>query len=259
MRKFIGSSSIYSLCNANFLEECSESLPFFSKLDETANVQDTQNLMNLRNGSNVTLSCLLQDTTEKPLSGAKICYPSKDDITIVEAMLLSFQDDPGVVIRLSTFVESFLRVRLENDIISCSSYRGGECPGSRILARYLGPNIDIDSKLIRPAIVQRLYRFHVTLNNISTSEIIEKCIYFAKVDWYEEHPNKDFYGQSCPLKIWCTTFERYSNASIIPLKLVSSRFAAVKEEVKFGTIPGTSFPESDTINIVFELPTNSFS
>lgn len=143
---------------------------------------------------------------------------------------------------ISRFVTSVTRVNLGNEILSNRKYRQGESRGCFVMARYLGSELDLREKTVRPGILNSIFEIEAVFdNNLVTKMMI------VELDWLRSHTKYNHFGVNSSMKVWDTETEEFSESSFLPLKFVYYRCLFVKEKVKFND------NTTDTVNIVIPL------
>ena len=126
--------------------------------------------------------------------------------------------------RISRFVASVTRVNLGNEILSNRKYRPGEIRGSFVMTRYLGPELDLREKTVRPGILNSIFEIEAVLdNNLATKMMI------VELDWLRSHTKYNHFGVNSSMKVCDTETEELSEASFLSLKLVYCRCLFVKK------------------------------
>lgn len=157
-------------------------------------------------------------------------------------------------LRIATFMKKVTRIDVLHEVVATNAYRGGNSPYSFIIARYPTDTFVFDTNIERPAIVNAIYEVQVIRKDAIVEEKIVKHL-ILKCQWFKVHTHKNFYGVSCPMKLWSTEFEPYSPKCFIPAKVVHKRFVCCKEEIVLERIG--NIQRSDTVNIVIPLPSRS--
>ena len=84
--------------------------------------------------------------------------------------------------QISRFVTNVTKVNLGNEILSNRKYRQGEGRGSFVIARYLGLELDLREKTVRPDILNSIFEIEaVFVNNLATIMMI------VDIDWLRSH------------------------------------------------------------------------
>ena len=84
--------------------------------------------------------------------------------------------------QISRFVTNVTKVNLGNEILSNRKYRQGESRGSFVIARYLGLELDLREKTVRPGILNSIFEIEaVFVNNLATIMMI------VDIDWLRSH------------------------------------------------------------------------
>ena len=172
------------------------------------------------------------------------CLANEDFQSMFDIFKALYHDEH--LLRISQFVTIIKRMKFANEILTCSEHRRGYNHGSCIMAKWLGEQYDLTSKIIRPAVINNIYEIKLFFQ---TREISVKI---ARVSWFKEHPKKFHYGLNSPTLIWNTTYEDNIRVAFIPLKLIQQRFIYVTKVIRFNPA------EADNVNIIIHIPSKSF-
>ena len=227
MRKFVSeNSAVATFCKIN--KALDLRIPL-SSCDTELN-DDYFRLSELRMKAEITWRDLDFLSCETILSTPKKVGLYKSDFFFIENLVNAL--NLSNVTRISKFVKSIPRMRIGSEVFTTVMYRGGLSRSCNVLARYIGDNINLTSKLLRPGQIKQILELVVKVE--SSDNLISKKIFrVAEMDWFEPHELVDHLGKSSPVKLYAPLQDRYSQASFIPLKFVERRCIAVKKRVKF--------------------------
>lgn len=123
-------------------------------------------------------------------------------------------------IQISKFVRSYERVLYGREMICTRGYRGGAMKDHFVMvrsSRYVADR--------RPAEVCKIINVDIKLGSENYVELM-----FLRLSIFEEHPQKNLYGEMCPMKVWSTTVKELCFA---PLNFVLCKACFTKSKVTY--------------------------
>ena len=140
------------------------------------------------------------------------------------------------------------RIEFLGETLAVNKYRSNNSPYSFVMAKI--PNVNgVAGSEEEAGVITALYE--VSMQRMIEGEVSCVSHYIAECQWLTQHDKKHFYGFNSPVKLWSTEIE---SVSFIPVKFITGRYVACKEELKF---ENNNSRYSDIANIVIKLPTKS--
>lgn len=119
-------------------------------------------------------------------------------------------------------------MNLGNEILGNRKYRQRESRGSFVMARFLGSELDLQEKTVRPVLLNSILEIEAVFDNDLATKMM-----IVELDWLQSHMKYNQFGVNSSMKVWDTEIEEFSKASFLLLKLIYCRCLFVKEKVKF--------------------------
>ena len=119
-------------------------------------------------------------------------------------------------------------MNLGNEILGNRKYRQRESRGSFVMARFLGLELDLQEKTVRPVLLNSILEIEAVFDNDLATKMM-----IVELDWLQSHMKYNQFGVNSSMKVWDTEIEEFSKASFLLLKLIYCRCLFVKEKVKF--------------------------
>ena len=126
---------------------------------------------------------------------------------------------PGSTCQVGKFVKSYQRVLIGRDVICTEDYRGGTARDSYVFTR-----MNFTDITARPASVCKI------LEITYTSDDEEMVMPFFQLKHFEEHQQKNWFGERCAMKLWSTLVE---NVSFVPIHFYKKQATFIKAQQRF--------------------------
>ena len=186
-------------------------------------------------------SSMLMETECTYFSGATLRCLTKDDILVIEALLNTIF--PGSTIKVSRFVNSYMRIKIGRSLIACSKYREKDNKNHFVIILENGEK--------RPGFVTSIIDVSVKVDDTTLS------IPFCEIRVFQKHPYQHFYGALCPMQIWSTSIE---TELFVPVHAIYSKCVVIRsknifERIPLGTNRLSNMKSSDIVNFVIEILT----
>ena len=219
MRKFLEGVQILS----SYQQIEMEHLPSLSEfnLHDDSLTSTITSLDILRNKSvleEFDLDTVLHSTLSVPKLDSLTNEGNEDLSTLVQQLYPS-----RCLQHTAKFIQSYQRIKLGRDIICTERYRGGSSKDQFVMARYVREG-GVD---IRPASVSEIFSARCSFTG---RESPKEGMMFLKVKFFEEHQQRTWYGERCPMEIWSTSVQ---DVRIIPINYVKRKVTITKAKATF--------------------------
>ena len=219
MRKFLEGVQILS----SYQQIEMEHLPSLSEfnLHDDSLTSTITSLDILRNKSvleEFDLDTVLHSTLSVPKLDSLTNEGNEDLSTLVQQLYPS-----RCLQHTAKFIQSYQRIKLGRDIICTERYRGGSSKDQFVMARYVREG-GVD---IRPASVSEIFSARCSFTG---RESPKEGMMFLKVKFFEEHQQRKWYGERCPMEIWSTSVQ---DVRIIPINYVKRKVTITKAKATF--------------------------
>ena len=242
MRKLLSQQQLQGSCDLFTNPIYSKYVSHLERVDATEiNVASLEDLFCVHDKRNITAIDLQISGVERILSVQKRCLlddQDHQDIEFVFRKLFGIDD-----LRIARFANEVSRVELAHEVIYSKKYKRANS-NLCVMARWLGAEVDLESPIIRPAIVNKMYVIRLlNKNQESSNHIVANLSWFRRQDDYYH-----YFGVNSISKVWSTEYENHSPASFLPIKLITQRAVFIKEQRKFNGL------QLDVSNVVIGLP-----
>ena len=131
---------------------------------------------------------------------------------------------------VSSLMKEMTRIKFLGETLAVNNYRINNSLNSFVMAKTPNVNGIVESEE-EAGVIRALYE--VSVERMREGEV--SCIshYIAECQWLTQRKKKHLYGFNSPVKLWSTEIE---SATFIPVKFITGRYEACKEELKFRII-----------------------
>ena len=224
MRKFIDGVCIIASYQNIELDD-KPSLNQFDLLDVTHSTTLQVDVLRRENVlTEASILMVLHSTLSVPKLGA-LAEKEIDELeTVVKAILPS-----KALIGISKFVRIYERVMIRREVITSARYRDGSNKDNYVVVRSADGNLNN----LCPVSVEKIFSADVSFRQHNS----EVQMMFLKAKYFEEHQQRNWYGERSPMKIWSTTT---CGCQLVPINFVTRKVSFTKAKQYFDVqlVPG---------------------
>ena len=156
-------------------------------------------------------------------------------------MLLGDQEN----IEVSRYYQSFNKLRLGRELISCYRKNASQ-KDCNVIVVY--GHIQVDR---RPATVMKIGKIDFVICKPNGTRI-QESVMFAQVRYFKDHPEKNWFGQYCPMKLYDTLVD---STRFVPIHYIVRKCSITKSKQKFNRLELANgrrsiYKASDVVNFV---------